>query len=89
MKNLPIVAVTIGEASGIGPEILVKAFSDQEIFEVCLPIAIGDKKILDRACEAFNVDIAFHAISHPKDAVWDAGKPNLIDLVVKTDAGEA
>lgn len=80
MKNLPVVAVTIGEASGIGPEILVKTFSDGDIFEVCRPIAIGDKKILDRACKEFNIDIEFNTISHPKNAVWDDKKPNLIDL---------
>ena len=80
MKNLPIVAVTIGEASGIGPEILVKALSDGEIFKICRPIAIGDKKVLDRACGAFNPDMEFNTISHPGDSVWDDRKPNLIDL---------
>lgn len=80
MSNLPVVGITIGEASGIGPEILVKALTDKKIKEVCRPLAIGDAKVIQRAKEQFKVDVEFKAISHPREADWQSGVINLIDL---------
>lgn len=80
MSKLPIVAVTIGEVSGIGPEIAVKALTDAEIFEVCRPILVGDGKVLERACQSFKIDIRFNKISRPEDAKWEGEAVNLIDL---------
>ena len=80
MKSLPIVGVTIGEASGIGPEILVKAFADNDIYEVCRPVAIGDRKVLEKAKDKFNVERPIHSIRHPEEAEWSGSQINLIDL---------
>jgi len=45
----PIIAITMGDAAGIGPEIIVKALADPSVHENCRPIVIGDAKILERA----------------------------------------
>lgn len=39
---LPTIAVTMGDAAGIGPEIIVSACTDREILSRCRPIVIGD-----------------------------------------------
>ena len=80
MKSLPVIGVTMGEASGIGPEILVKALSDKSVFEFCRPIAIGDAKVLQRAKEQFGAPLEFSKIGHPSEADWETDKVNLIDL---------
>ena len=38
---LPVVAITVGDPSGIGPEIAVKASLDPRVTEVCRPILYG------------------------------------------------
>ncbi len=80
MKNLPVIGVTMGEASGIGPEILVKALSDGTMREFCRPIAIGDGKVLRKAKEQFGASLDFKTIRHPSEADWNTDKVNLIDL---------
>ena len=80
MSEKPIVGITMGEASGIGPEILVKALTEKTIYEVCRPLAIGDAKILERAKAQFGADIAFNPVASPKDADWSGSKVNLVDL---------
>ena len=45
----PIIAITMGDAAGIGPEIIVKALADPSVREECRPIVIGDVKLLERA----------------------------------------
>ena len=42
MSHLPIIGITMGDPSGIGPEIIHKALSDSEIHEICRPVVWGD-----------------------------------------------
>jgi 4-hydroxy-L-threonine phosphate dehydrogenase PdxA len=38
----PILAITMGDGAGIGPEIVVKALSRPEVRALCRPLVIGD-----------------------------------------------
>ena len=49
--TLPIVGITMGDPTGIGPEIIVKALSMEEPFQACRPIVFGDQEVLSRAIE--------------------------------------
>jgi 4-hydroxythreonine-4-phosphate dehydrogenase len=40
-SNLPIVAITMGDPVGIGPEIIPKAFSDPRVRQCCRPVIYG------------------------------------------------
>lgn len=42
----PVLGITPGDANGIGPEIVVKALSLKEIYQVCHPLVIADAKII-------------------------------------------
>ena len=37
MSQKPLVAITMGDAAGIGAEVIVKALSDSSIYERCNP----------------------------------------------------
>jgi 4-hydroxythreonine-4-phosphate dehydrogenase len=39
--GLPVIAVTAGDPSGIGPEIAIKAIRDPRVVEVCRPVIYG------------------------------------------------
>jgi 4-hydroxythreonine-4-phosphate dehydrogenase len=41
MTALPVIAVTVGDPSGIGPEIAVKAARDPRVLAVCRPVLYG------------------------------------------------
>ena len=45
----PVIGITIGDPSGIGPEIIIKALRTEEIYQHCRPFVIGSVKILERA----------------------------------------
>jgi 4-hydroxythreonine-4-phosphate dehydrogenase len=38
----PIIAITMGDPAGIGPELVVKVLSQAFHFQSCHPIVIGD-----------------------------------------------
>jgi hypothetical protein len=37
-----IVAITMGDAAGVGPEVIVKALAENELFQACRRLVIGD-----------------------------------------------
>lgn len=48
MKNgKPILAITMGDPAGIGPEIILQALSLKETFEKCNPIVTGDAAVME------------------------------------------
>ena len=47
MNSHPIVGITMGDPSGIGPEIIIKALSDKNLYEICRPVVIGDPEALN------------------------------------------
>lgn len=45
----PLIAVTMGDPSGVGPEIIVQALADPELNRICRPLVLGDRGALERA----------------------------------------
>ncbi len=48
--NRPRIGITMGDAAGIGPEIIAKALTRQDVYSMCEPIVIGSPAILEKAC---------------------------------------
>lgn len=42
----PIIGISCGDINGIGPEIIIKALSDNRILEQCTPVIFGSHKLL-------------------------------------------
>jgi 4-hydroxythreonine-4-phosphate dehydrogenase len=66
--TLPIIGITMGDPTGIGPEILVKALSMEEPFRACRPVVFGDREALSRAIQIQNLSTTLEAIDQiPRD----------------------
>lgn len=46
MKRL---AITLGDPGGIGPEVVLKAITSREVSEICTPVLVGDKAVIQEA----------------------------------------
>jgi 4-hydroxythreonine-4-phosphate dehydrogenase len=61
MRNmrLPIIGITMGDPTGVGPEIIVKALSMKEPFKVSRPFVFGDQEVLSKTIEmlGFNTTV--------------------------------
>lgn len=44
----PIIAITMGDPTGIGPEIIAKSVADPRIQMVCTPFVLGDRRGMER-----------------------------------------
>lgn len=49
MNTLPLLAITMGDPAGVGPEIVVKALRHAEVYEQCRPLVVGDQRMLQAA----------------------------------------
>jgi 4-hydroxythreonine-4-phosphate dehydrogenase len=47
----PIIAITMGDPAGVGPEVIARAIADPEISGICRPLVIGDPGAMERAVE--------------------------------------
>jgi len=57
----PIIGITIGDATGAGPEIIVKSLEDKGVYDVCRPLIIGDRGIMERAAGIVNIPLKFRS----------------------------
>lgn len=76
----PLIAVTMGDPAGIGPEISVKALSDPSVAERTDSFIIGDSRALAEAARLAGMKTDFHIISSPSMGVYRHGIINVIDL---------
>lgn len=70
--NRPIIAITMGEAAGIGPEICLKALSHKTLRHSCRPILLGDATVfqreLDKLLPSFQTPISLRML--PLSHFW-------------------
>jgi 4-hydroxythreonine-4-phosphate dehydrogenase len=45
----PWIAITMGDPTGVGPEIIARALADFENGEICRPLVLGDRGAMERA----------------------------------------
>jgi 4-phospho-D-threonate 3-dehydrogenase / 4-phospho-D-erythronate 3-dehydrogenase len=83
--SLPIVAVTMGDGAGIGPEVVVPALLDDTVLGNCNPVVIGDARRLRQAAEIVGVTADIVAVDSIADAKQAPGRINVIDLDLLPD----
>ena len=80
--NLPIVAITMGDASGIGPEIIAKALARPEIASWARILVVGDAERLREAVKITGSKVTVNAIADPDEARYAADVIDCIDVPV-------
>jgi len=77
----PIIGITMGDAAGIGPEIVLKSFfKHPELFERCRPLIIGSATAMRFWDERLHTQIPMRVVHSPGDAVYDGSALDVLDL---------
>jgi 4-phospho-D-threonate 3-dehydrogenase / 4-phospho-D-erythronate 3-dehydrogenase len=58
----PVIAVTMGDPSGIGPEIVAAALADREISAICSPLVLGDRGAIERGIAVAGVALKIETL---------------------------
>ncbi len=78
----PTIAITMGDAAGIGPEIIMKALALPEARALCNPLVIGDARRLRRAGEIVGSRLQVRGRDDPAEARFAMGEVECIDLAL-------
>ena len=82
MSNLaairPVLAITMGDPTGIGPEILVKSLNRPGTYEVCRPLAVGSVSVIRRITGILGSEVGVRK-AEPETARYQLGTIDTFD----------
>ncbi|MSQ13692.1 MAG: 4-hydroxythreonine-4-phosphate dehydrogenase PdxA [Dehalococcoidia bacterium] len=76
----PLVAITIGDPCGIGPEVVAKALVLREVTDLCRPVVIGSAAVMRDAVRVAKASLAVRTLTQPQAATGEYGVVEVLDL---------
>jgi 4-hydroxythreonine-4-phosphate dehydrogenase len=76
----PLLAITMGDPAGVGPEVIVGALARRRVRTVCQPLVIGDARVLLRAAQVWGLSFAARAVGSAEEARRSPRRVCLLDL---------
>ena len=67
----PVIGITMGDPAGVGPEVIVKALGTASVWDVCLPVVIGDVQQIRRTAAFLHNDMSIEEIASAPDVPQD------------------
>jgi 4-hydroxythreonine-4-phosphate dehydrogenase len=80
VEKRPIIAITIGDPAGIGPEVVVKALSDKTLYDMCRPLVIGEGTTMSAAIELTKKPLILHSVEKSCDTNGKYGAIDILDI---------
>lgn len=75
----PILGITMGDAAGIGPELILKSLCNHNFGSSCRPLIIGSKAVMEFYRDKLGLDICFRTISSVSEAQFVRGVIDILD----------
>lgn len=99
-KYRPLLGISVGDPSGIGPEITAKALILPEIYELCRPLAVAETEMMRDAVKFSDLSLDIRPVMDPQNGTYAVGTIDVLDLknidaksiqhkVVSADSGRA
>ena len=79
-QPLPAVAITMGDAAGVGPEVIMKSLAHADLYDRCRPLVVGDARRLGKAGRIVGMDLAVRSVERVEDARFESGTVDCLDL---------
>jgi len=80
MCTKPIIAISMGDPAGVGPEVTAKALARSDVMSCCRALVVGDAGTFRDAATLLNLSIAPRDIQDFADARFEPMAPDILDL---------
>ena len=80
VSPVPVLAITMGDPAGVGPEITAKALARPEVTSACRPIVIGDRSVIAATLSLLRSQLTLHAVASVDDCKFEPGHLECLDL---------
>ena len=64
--NKPILALTMGDPAGVGPEVIARAWGDPQVHDRVRAVVVGHPDVMLRAAKLVGRDIAIVRLNGPE-----------------------
>lgn len=76
----PILAITMGDPAGVGPEIIARAIAEDRIRAACRPVVLGTAPVMREALALVGAPLTVHAVGAVAECRWDDRALEVLDL---------
>ncbi|RMG73087.1 MAG: 4-hydroxythreonine-4-phosphate dehydrogenase PdxA [Bacteroidetes bacterium] len=74
------IGITMGDVNGIGPELIIKAFMDSRLRDICIPIVYGSARVINIYRKVLRINkFNYQTVQTPSQA--HPGKLNIIECL--------
>ncbi|AYD03659.1 4-hydroxythreonine-4-phosphate dehydrogenase PdxA [Neorhizobium sp. NCHU2750] len=81
IESRPIIAVTAGDCTGIGPEQTARVLSDGRLSDAARLVVVGDRRVLELGAGQAGVSLSLVSYERPAAVDWNrTGEVPLVDL---------
>ena len=80
MAEKPIIAITMGDPCGIGPEVIAKALAQGDVYAGCRPLVIGSLRSMQQAVNLTGASLNVHVVESPLGAGLSPGLVDVLDI---------
>ncbi|MBA7643563.1 D-threonate 4-phosphate dehydrogenase [subsurface metagenome] len=74
----PVLGITMGDAAGVGPEIICMALSHPHVVKICKPLVIGDRTIMEEALKITRILSEVREVKRVSEGIFS---PDLIEVL--------
>ena len=74
----PAIAITMGDPCGIGPEVVIKALADPQVYASCRPVVVGNTFAMQQALKLTGLPLSINETDDPTSA---GENPSVVDVV--------
>src|SRR5919108_1898688 len=78
-RVLPRIGITMGDPSGIGPEVVLKAVAEERVRRVCVPVIIGDAQLLAHTARTLDLQSGYDIV-RPGEPLPETADPVIYHL---------
>ena len=79
MQDRPLLAITLGDPNGIGPEVVARALEEPQPWTLARPLVIGSAEVLEEACARFAPSLRIRRVEGPAEARGEPGTVEVLD----------
>jgi len=80
VKN-PILAVTMGDPAGVGPEIIARACAEPGVLRACRPLVVGAATTMREALALVGSPLGLRSARSVEECHWDGASLEVLDVV--------
>lgn len=75
-----LIGITMGDPTGIGPEIAVKALNLREIYSICRPVIIGDADVISQICQITKLNLRMNPVEKVSKGKYQYGTLDILNM---------